>query len=70
MVSTLPHPQRAILASFVLAAADRDTAAQFLLNEISGRDSATVLEFLADWTTLATKGRVQLLHRCSLHPPR
>ncbi|KXS93630.1 hypothetical protein AC578_2600 [Pseudocercospora eumusae] len=62
VVSTLPHPQRAILASFVLAAVDRESAAQYLLHETSdrGSGSATTHEFIADWITLATNIRPTL----------
>jgi hypothetical protein len=61
VVSTLPHPQRPILASFVLAAVDHEAAARFLLDEVSDGDSGALLEFLADWIALCTKCRLWLL---------
>ncbi|KAK4614226.1 hypothetical protein CLAFUW4_09530 [Fulvia fulva] len=56
-LSCLSHPQRVILAGFILNAADREVAAQYLLQETSGRGPATMYEFLADWIFLVTKVR-------------
>lgn len=62
-LSCLSHPQRVILAGFILNAADREVAAQYLLQETSGRGPATMYEFLADWIFLVTKGRAGLSYR-------
>lgn len=53
----LPHPQRTLLSAFVKHAVDRNDAAQFLLDEVSGqKDGITISEFLACWISLLKKG--------------
>ncbi|KAL9623972.1 MAG: hypothetical protein Q9160_001725 [Pyrenula sp. 1 TL-2023] len=66
-----PHPERTILSSFVQQALDREVAARFLLDEISGKTKAALTEFLATWGKLykmfaAFIGESQLRGLCSL----
>ena len=58
VASKLPHPQRAILASFISASVDRNVAAQYLLSETSSGDVDMTTKFLSDWTTLVRKCRI------------
>lgn len=59
-VSTLPHPQRPILAAFVLAARDHEAAAQFLLSETANGDPEYLQEFLTDWMTLTSRCKMSV----------
>lgn len=56
IAESLAHPQRTLLSVFVQQAVDRELAARFFLNEVSGQDKSTVLEFLANWINLIRKG--------------
>ncbi|KAH6644462.1 kinase-like domain-containing protein [Boeremia exigua] len=56
IAQSLAHPQRTLLCTFVQQADDKEVAARFLLDEVE-QNNVTLLELLADWTSLLRKVR-------------
>jgi hypothetical protein len=56
IAESLAHPQRTLLSAFVQQAANPELASRFFLQEVLGRNNATVSEFLADWISLLRRG--------------
>jgi hypothetical protein len=55
IIAELTHPQRPFLSSFIDAAAEPETAAQYFLKTAGQKDSA-LFTFIVNWTRLVEKG--------------